>query len=206
MCCSVKNCNNKVVAKGLCSKHYSQLRRYGKIFEYSYRDKFNHIEKHDDFAEIYLINKNNEVEAKAIIDLDDVDKVKEYKWHVNKSRGKYEYVISSKNNTKLHRLIVNAPKGMVIDHINHNCLDNRKENLRLCTNQQNICNCEVAKNNKSGHKGVYWCNSRNKWQAQVTINNKTVYVGRYNTLEEAVEARRNAAKKYYGEYSYEDYD
>lgn len=77
MCeCSVENCHNKVMAKGLCSKHYSQLRRYGKIFKYSSRDKTNHIEILEDHAEIFLIDKNNEICAKALIDLDDVDKVK----------------------------------------------------------------------------------------------------------------------------------
>lgn len=61
--CSAENCHNKVMAKGLCSKHYSQLRRHGKIFKYSSKDK------------------NNEICARALIDLDDVDKVKNIKWH-----------------------------------------------------------------------------------------------------------------------------
>lgn len=74
--CKVEGCTNKVVAKGLCSKHYTQLRRYGKIFKYSYKDKTNHIEILEDHAEIYLIDRNNEVCGKALIDLDDVDKVR----------------------------------------------------------------------------------------------------------------------------------
>lgn len=79
MCeCSVENCHNKVMAKGLCSKHYSQLRRHGKIFKYSSKDKTNYIEILEDHAEIFLIDKNNEICAKALIDLDDVDKVKKY--------------------------------------------------------------------------------------------------------------------------------
>lgn len=77
--CKVEGCTNKVVAKGLYSKHYTQLRRYGKIFKYSCRDKTNHIEKLEDHAEIYLIDMNNEVCGKALIDLDDIDKVKDIK-------------------------------------------------------------------------------------------------------------------------------
>lgn len=205
MCCSVEGCNNKVVAKGLCSKHYTQMRRFGKILKYSYRDKQNYIEILDDHAEIYLINKDNEIAAKALIDLDDVDKIKEYKWHLSLSRDKYQYVISSKGNTKLHRLIMNAPEGSVVDHINHNPLDNRKNNLRICTNQQNVCNCELAKNNKSGYKGIYWNTERKKWQAQVTVNNKTISLGRFDNIEDAIEARKKAAEEHYGEYCYENY-
>ena len=96
---------------------------------------------------------------------------------------------------------MNAPKGMVVDHINHNGLDNRKSNLRICTNQENICNCEIPKNNKSGCKGVYWAKDKNKWTVQVTINNKTIYIGRYTNLEEAIEARKEASKKYYNEFA-----
>lgn len=59
--CTVEGCDNKILANGLCSKHYSQMRRYGKIFAYSYKDKYNHIEILKDHAEIYLINKNNEI-------------------------------------------------------------------------------------------------------------------------------------------------
>ena len=205
--CKVEWCNcDKILANGLCSKHYNQLRRYGKIFRYSYRDKENHIEVLEDHAEIFLINKNNEVAAKALIDIEDIDKVKSYKWHLSVERDKYNYVISNNSpDKKLHRFIMDAPKNTVVDHINHNPLDNRKSNLRICSNQQNICNCELAKNNTSGVKGVYWAKDKQKWTVQVTINNKTKYIGRYSTLEEAIKAREEAAKKYYGEYAYEDY-
>lgn len=93
------------------------------------------------------------------------------------------------------------PENMVIDHINHNGLDNRKCNLRICTNQENICNCEIPKNNKSGCKGVYWAKDKQKWTVQVTINNKTKYIGRYTNLEDAIKARQEASKKYYGDFA-----
>lgn len=92
-------------------------------------------------------------------------------------------------------------RGMVIDHINHNGLDNRKCNLRICTNQENICNCEIPKNNKSGCKGVYWAKDKQKWTVQVTINNKTKYIGSYENLEDAIKARQEASKKYYGDFA-----
>ena len=207
MCeCSVENCHNKVMAKGLCSKHYSQLRRYGKIFKYSSRDKTNHIEILEDHAEIFLIDKNNEICAKALIDLDDVDKVKNIKWHRSDLQRSTYYCLSNDSEWKrIHRLIMGVTdKNIVVDHINYNGLDNRKSNLRICTSGQNTCNCLTSKNNKSGHKGVYWSKERKKWCAQITINNKTKGLGRYDTIEEAIEARKKAAKEYYGEFANED--
>lgn len=207
MCeCSVENCHNKVMAKGLCSKHYSQLRRYGKIFKYSSRDKTNHIEILENHAEIFLIDKNNEICAKALIDLDDVDKVKNIKWHRSDLQRSTYYCLSNDPEWKrIHRLIMGVTdKNIVVDHINHNGLDNRKSNLRICTSGQNTCNCLTSKNNKSGHKGVYWSKERKKWCAQISINNKTKGLGRYDTIEEAIEAREKAAKEYYGEFANED--
>ena len=207
MCeCSVENCHNKVMAKGLCSKHYSQLRRYGKIFKYSSRDKTNHIEILEDHAEIFLIDKNNEICAKALIDLDDVDKVKNIKWHRSDLQRSTYYCLSNDPEWKrIYRLIMGVTdKNIVVDHINHNGLDNRKSNLRICTSGQNTCNCLTSKNNKSGHKGVYWSKERKKWCAQISINNKTKGLGRYDTIEEAIEAREKAAKEYYGEFANED--
>lgn len=207
MCeCSVENCHNKVVAKGLCSKHYTQLRRYGKIFKYSKSDKTNHIEILEDHAEIFLIDKNNEVCAKALIDLDDVDKVKNIKWHRSELQRSTYYCLSNDSEWKrIHRLIMGVTdKNIIVDHINHNGLDNRKSNLRVCTSGQNTCNCLTSKNNKSGHKGVYWSKERKKWCAQISINNKTKGLGRYDTIEEAIEAREKAAKEYYGEFANED--
>ena len=204
--CTVDNCSCKIFAKGLCSKHYSQLRRYGKIFKYSYRDKINYIELLEDHAEIYLINKNNEICGKALIDLEDVEKVKDIKWHKSDLQRSTYYCTSNNREWKrLHRLIMGvADSNIIVDHINHNGLDNRKNNLRLCNNQQNICNCNIPKNNKSGHKGVYWAKDKHKWTAQIAINNKTKYLGRYDTIEEAIEARKKAAKKYYGKFANED--
>ena len=203
--CKIEECNNKVCANGLCSKHYTQLRRYGKIFKYSYKDKVNHIEIVDNHAEIFLINRNNEICGKALIDIEDIDKVKNIKWHKSDlQRNTYYCMSNNKTFRRLHRLILNiTDSNIIVDHINHNGLDNRKENLRICNNQNNIRNCIVPKNNTSGYKGVYFAKDKNKWTAQITINNKTKYIGRYDTIEEAIEARKKAAEKYYGEFSNE---
>ena len=204
--CKVEGCTNKVVAKGLCSKHYNQLRRYGKIFKYTCRDKINHIEILEDHAEIYLIDINNEVCGKALIDLEDVDKVRNIKCHRSDlQRNTYYCMSNNKTWRRLHRLIMNVTDpNIFVDHINHNELDNRKSNLRICTNQENIRNCITPKNNKSGYKGIYWAKDKNKWTVQITLNNKTKYIGRYEKLEDAIAARKEATKKYYGEFANED--
>lgn len=201
--CNVEGCENKAIAKGMCSKHYDQMRKYGKTFKYCWADKKNHIEILEDHAEIFLINKKNEIVGKALIDLDDVDKVKDIKWHAENNRGKNFYVASNQKfkNNRLHRLIMDCPDGLIVDHINGNPLDNRKCNLRICTNQQNICNCDIPINNTSGCKGVYWSTTAKAWVAQVTINNNNKVVGKSLDYNEAVKIRIEAAKKYYGEFA-----
>ena len=199
--CKVENCNNdKIKAKGYCSKHYDQMRKYGEIQLRTIYDK-NNIEIINDYAYIDLYNSQCEVICKAIIDIDDVDRIKEYKWYAKNCRDTSMYCTSNAVG-QLHRFLLNLEKSdnILVDHINGNTLDNRKSNLRLCTNQENIRNCKVPKNNTSGHKGVYWVANRNKWAAQITINNKTISLGRFNTLDEAVEKRKQAAIEHYGEF------
>lgn len=199
--CKVEDCNNIVLAKGYCSKHYNQIRRHGKIIE---NKNVNKIEIIEDHAEIYLYNIKHELIAKALIDIEDIDKVKNYKWTTHNNRNKTLYVLTSNaniSNKLLHRFLMNAPEGMVVDHINRNPLDNRKCNLRICTNTQNMQNCDMRKNNTSGCKGVYWAKDKNKWTVQIGLNGKTKYIGRFENYEDAVKARIEAVEKHYGKFS-----
>lgn len=197
--CKVKGCTcSKIKAKGYCSRHYNQMLKYGKILD-RINSNTNNITIKDEIAIIDLYDTIGNKIGETIIDAEDVDLVKQYSWSL--SNGRHTQYCKSNQVGQLHRLVMNAPKGMVVDHINHNGLDNRKSNLRICTNQENICNCEIPKNNKSGCKGVYWAKDKNKWTVQVTINNKTIYIGRYTNLEEAIEARKEASKKYYNEFA-----
>lgn len=198
--CKVEGCIcDKIFAKGYCSRHYKQLHKYGKILD-RINYGLNKITIKDDIAIIDLYDNIGNKIGETIIDTEDVDLVKQYSWNLSKN-GRHTQYCKSNQVGPLHRLIVNAPKGMVVDHINHNGLDNRKCNLRICTNQENICNCEIPKNNKSGCKGVYWAKDKHKWTVQVTVDNKTIYIGRYDSLEEAIMARKEASKKYYGEFA-----
>ena len=98
---------------------------------------------------------------------------------------------------EMHRWIINAPKGTYVDHINHNCCDNRKENLRIVTNAQNLRNGQLRPNNKSGCKGVFMSNRDKVWIAGIKVNYKPIYLGKFKNFEDAVAARKAAEKKYW---------
>jgi hypothetical protein len=101
----------------------------------------------------------------------------------------------------VHRDVLKAKKGESVDHINGNKLDNRKENLRICTHQQNMCNTKTPITNKTGVKGVHWSEERQKWSAQIAYKNKTIALGRFEKFEDAVKARKEAEQKYHGEFA-----
>lgn len=89
-----------------------------------------------------------------------------------------------------------APKGLVIDHINHNKLDNRIENLRLVTYRSNSQNMALRPTNTSGVCGVCWSKANNCWVAGITVRGKAIYLGSFASLEEAAAARAKANQKY----------
>ncbi len=103
----------------------------------------------------------------------------------------------------LHRTIMKAKKGEIVDHISGDGLDNRKQQLRICTSSQNAMNRRTKSNNSSGKKGVYW--SGYKWVASISIDGKVVNLGRFYDYEDAVRAREEAEKKFYGEFFRDDY-
>lgn len=138
----------------------------------------------------------------VLLDDEDYERIekdfKNLKWTVTKNRNKF-YVQKRVNgkNVYLHRYIMNCPKGKYVDHINHNTLDNRKENLRITTNANNLRNGEIRVNNKTGVKGVYFDNKRNKYVANIKVNYKGIFLGRFDTLEEATQVRKEAEIKYW---------
>ena len=199
--CAIEGCIcDKIFAKGLCSRHYTQLKKFGKITD-RINFNLNNITIKENIAIIDLYDKHDSKIAECIIDAEDIDKVKKLGWHLAKS-GRYTQYCGNYKIGLIHRYLLDVmDPSVVVDHINQNGLDNRKSNLRICSNQNNICNCKIPKNNKSGCKGVYWSKDKNKWTVQVTINNKTKYIGRFDSYEDAVKARQEASKQYYGEFA-----
>jgi HNH endonuclease len=100
----------------------------------------------------------------------------------------------------MHREIMQAPKGLLVDHRNRNSLDNRRFNLRLATYSQNAANKRTSRKNKSGYPGVCWQKDCNKWRAYVAIDGAQKYLGLFSSLGEAVSVRSEYAKRIYGEF------
>ena len=121
----------------------------------------------------------------AIVD-QDIANLYPGKWYVN-SHGYVKRRINGKL-VSLHRVVMDAPKGQEVDHINGNKLDNRRDNLRFCTRQENLRNFPKLKRNSSGFKGVSFCSRSGKWRARIAVNKKEILIGRFDTKELAADA------------------
>jgi len=196
--CLANGCNRESYARGYCKKHLNQIYTYGEVLEYT---KFepNKILVEGNVGYIVLCNEKRLEVGRAIFDLQDMKVVKSHKWYLNN----YGYAITRINRKKqvfLHRLIMQPPETMQIDHINGNTLDNRRCNLRLCTKQQNMYNQKMRCDNTSGYTGVDYDKRRKKWRARISVNRKEIHLGLFDTFEEAVESRINAEIKYFGDF------
>lgn len=161
----------------------------------------------DDYA-IIDISTNKYPDQHCLIDLEDVDKISKISWcYID---GKRAYGGSYKQHL-MHRYIIGAKKGDIVDHINGNSLDNRKINLRFVTHQQNMWNNNKQKKivkSKTGTKYVgvsispisFKCNIKKPYVARMTINKKTVNLGYFETAEKAHEEYLKKAIEIKGEY------
>jgi len=145
----------------------------------------------------------------AIIDAENVPLVEGYNWqHIGPNRqtnyARRNGLVSRGENTRsglyMHRVILDAPAGLEVDHIDGNGLNNRRGNLRLATPSQNSCNKGVTKSNTSGYKGVFWEKGRGKWRALIRLNYKLKHLGFFDTPEKAYKAYCEASDKLHGEF------
>ena len=145
----------------------------------------------------------------ALIDDEDYELVSQYKWYArwDPHTKSFRAVTTGRQlggkrkMTYMHRLIMNAQKGEQVDHVNHETLDNRKENLRLCDGFGNQHNRGKNLNNTSGYKGVYWSIRASKWRALIQFNGKLIHLGYFTTPELAHEAYCKAALELHGRFS-----
>ena len=142
-------------------------------------------------------------------DKDCYELIKNHYWYYD-SNGYVTTKIKRSSQIKLHRLVMNAKRGEYVDHIIHpprkeHKIDNRRSNLRIVTNSQNCMNQSLRVNNSSGYKGISYNKSKNKWIAYIGVNNKYISLGDYERIEDAINARKAAEKRYFGEYSLKDY-
>lgn len=146
----------------------------------------------------------------ALVDSEDWEYLNKFNWHTSNSSSKHTPLTSwrayrkiNKRRVGMHNIIMNCPKGMLIDHINHDGLDNRKSNLRICTPAQNSINKRNSPLRNNNYKGVKWLEHQQRWCVRMgsTKSGTAKYVGTYDTEIEAAKAYNNAAIEMYGEFA-----
>ena len=138
----------------------------------------------------------------AIVDAEDYERVNRYKWCVSaKGNTIYAYRKDHGKNVYLHQFLMKPPKGMVVDHIDGNGLNDRKSNLRVCTKQQNLCNRGPIVRS-SQFKGVHFCKWTQKWYATIRHGGVTIRLGPFDDEVEAARAYDRKAYELFGEYAY----
>ena len=162
--------------------------------------KYNEYEVCGDVA--YLKTSNGDI---IKVDLEDLDKINNYCWSKNSVGYAQAREIGKDSIVLMHRIIMSPSNKELVDHINHDKLDNRKLNLRVCSQSDNMANQIISKTNTTGFKGVYWDDNRNKWVSQIGYKNKNIYLGRYDNKQDAIEAREKAEIEYFGEYRYKEW-
>lgn len=133
------------------------------------------------------------------IDDEDYEYTTSLRWRISPD-GYVHAQDENRKDVRLHRIVMKAPKGLEVDHINHDTLDNRKENLRLCNRWQNKANTRPIRTNTSGFKGV--SKHKGKWQASIRVMGKLLYLGRYDTKELAAASYNEAAQEHFGDFAW----
>jgi hypothetical protein len=178
-------------------------------------------------------NKDELSDKYALVDDEDYEKIVEAKdkwgrpkkWYCHNNGGaRTDYAMSGNRRDSIHRLVMGDPRGMCVDHINGDTLDNRKENLRVCTRSQNSQNQKIKSHSQSGYKGVYEVKKPNRYKYVSKKTGKVTYsesipkkrfrahigggqgkspigLGYYATAEEAAEVRDKKALEIHGEYA-----
>lgn len=177
----------------LCNKHYKQFKKYGKFLDNNPRTLLDKNEYHieGDITYIDLYDKNCNVIAQAIIDTEDLDKVKYTKWKLSGSGYAMNTPKFTGGSKHMSRDILGTDQPVV--HRDHNTLNNRKYNLRVVTKSQNQIN--------SNHKGVI-LRSDKKYYAYIKINQKMINLGVYVYEDEALYARWYAETVLFKEFQY----
>jgi hypothetical protein len=139
----------------------------------------------------------------AIVNACDYERLSRYRWFAMKGdRTFYACRNDNRRVVLMHREILHAPKGVPVDHIDHNGLDNRQGNLRLCTPSQNNCNQGKHRRGSSRFRGVSWQKNARKWAATICYRGVHYYLGLFEDEVEAARARDRKAIELHGEFAW----
>jgi len=144
----------------------------------------------------------------AMIDDCDFDLVSKHKWNTRKCRHTFYALCASSRKLNggkqktiyMHRLILDAKLGQCVDHKDRNGLNNCRDNIRICSNAQNIMNSR-ARHSKSGFRGVYWLENKKRFKAYICLNGKIKNIGHFHNKIDAAKAYNKCALKFHGEFA-----
>lgn len=194
--CSIQGCEGMVKARGYCRKHYRRLLKHGDPLIKRTSKPVRPPIIHGNVANITLTQGKV-----AVIDLADLPSIGSFHWSycacgyaARNVQGKRVY---------LHRSIIPVPEGMEIDHVDGDKLNNRRSNIRICTPSQNGANRGKLSTNTSGFKGVIRGRSklRENWCARIWAQGRQIYIGTFETPEDAGTAYFQRARELFGEFA-----
>jgi hypothetical protein len=146
----------------------------------------------------------------ALVDDDDYERLIAFTWHISTDGYAYRHQRDTRVDGKrkryslsMHRYLMGLEYGdeRAVDHKNGNKLDNQKTNLRVCTRGENNLNVGRRSNNKSGFKGVYWCNFYKRWVTKTKKDGKRYFIGYFDCPEEAYRAYCARVLELHGEFA-----
>lgn len=140
----------------------------------------------------------------AIIDTSDLPLIRPHKWSVKQSTPTSSVYAKTGYGHQMHRVIMGVVgrRGVLVDHINGDTLDNRRCNLRLCDATDNVRNQRPQARGKSEYKGVSWAKQQGKWRAKIFFNGKTLHLGYFAIEKEAALAYDRAAREYFQNFAW----
>lgn len=189
-----RKCLKKIRYGGytLCPKHMHQLRKYGKFLDANPRANhdLNDYKVDEEVTTVFVYNQKNDCVGQFLIDTEDLPKIKYHKW-----RFSHQHVVTGRGAEHIREcshVILQIPKekdDTIVDHINGDAFDNRKQNLRICSQQETLLNKSSMITNTNGFIGISFESQRNKYSAEIRKGYVRCHLGRFDTLKEAVYAR-----------------
>lgn len=197
---------NRIGGYTVCPKHMHQWFEHRRFLDNNPRTQNDLNEyrlREDGTVEFDCYDANSKVVGQFIIDREDLSKVRYHKWRIDTCN----HVVTgnctkTKPRKELSWLVMDMPTDseLVIDHINGNPLDNRRLNLRICTQGENSCNKHFMSNNTSSAIGVCWDKARRRWAPEICKDYQRWHLGRYKSFDEAAFVRDYAETILFGEF------